>query len=560
MLGTTNGLTRPAARQEPAPFDNNNNPSAMIDDLGVRCARAPAPAIDGGGPPLASDRTTGAGSAAAAPAELLALIQSAEQARSRAAFRRAFHEAQMAAHRCRLASDVAHEVQALVIACNAASVLGRNEEAVEAGLLAVRMAQQLPPGPMHALAYNYLGVAYLWSRSAIQAHVCLETSGELARRHGPPGSELHPALNAVFLETLALVDQRDAGIASPALDQMQPHLDRLLAIVAGGSARMMVDSMAAWQACAADLARAKVLALSGRGAEASALLTPLHPRLARLGGPGWFACFLDWTQAEIALCDARHDDAQQHLERMVENSLAAEYEQLVCLAYRLMSQLAVRRNDHRQALLHLQRMYQREWTLRAEAIASRETIVGWQLELRDSYEARRQLQDKAQRLERMSMEDHLTGLANRRQVELRLAELLSDGPGPAKLALAFIDIDDFKRVNDRHSHRTGDQVLQALAGLLQRSVRQGDLVGRLSGDEFVVVLPRADEARASEVLHRMQAAVAAHDWTALAEGLQLSVSAGVAQARDGDSVESLLHRGDTSMYSRKLGRARSRRA
>jgi len=534
----------------------------MIDDLGVRSGRAPVPSIDGSGPPPAADRTNGAGHGAApsATAELLALIDAAEQARSRAAFRRAFHDAQMAAHRCRLASDVAHEVQALVIACNAASMLGRNEEAVEAGLLAVRMAQQLPPGPMHAVAYNYLGVAYLWSRSATQAHACLQTSGELARRYGPPGSELHPALNAVFLEALALVDQRDAGIASPALDQMQPHFDRLLAIAASGSARMMVDSMKVWQACAADLARAKVLALSGQGAEAAALLAPMHPRLAELGGPGWFVCFLDWTQAEIARCDGRHDDAQQHLERMVEDSLAAEYEQLVCLAYRLLSQLAVHRGDHRQALLHLQRMYQREWTLRAEAIASRETIVGWQLELRDGYEARRQLQDKAHRLERMSMEDHLTGLANRRQVERRLAELLGEQPGPARLALAFIDIDDFKRVNDRHSHRTGDQVLRALAGLLQGSVRQGDLVGRLAGDEFVVVLPQADEALAAEVLHRMEAAVAAHDWAALGQGLHLSVSAGVAQARDGDSVESLLHRGDTSMYARKLERERGRHA
>jgi diguanylate cyclase (GGDEF)-like protein len=161
------------------------------------------------------------------------------------------------------------------------------------------------------------------------------------------------------------------------------------------------------------------------------------------------------------------------------------------------------------------------------------------------------------RLARLAGEDPLTGLPNRRVFESRLAARLDPARGDAQPpALLLIDVDRFKAINDGHSHLVGDRVLQAIAALLRLNVRDDDLAARLAGDEFVVVLTQADAALAHRVAGRIRAAVDAHDWRAIAPGLRVSVSIGVAPARAGDAVEDVLGRGDQRMYADKRRRAK----
>ncbi|SCX40714.1 diguanylate cyclase (GGDEF) domain-containing protein [Klenkia marina] len=133
-------------------------------------------------------------------------------------------------------------------------------------------------------------------------------------------------------------------------------------------------------------------------------------------------------------------------------------------------------------------------------------------------------------MRRHALEDPLTGLGNRRSAERRLAEL---DPASSPVALAVVDIDRFKTVNDAHSHLHGDAVLRQLADLLRQHCRTGDEVYRWAGDEFVVVLPGAQEAQAVVAMERVRAAVVACDWPALGLRAAVTVSIGIAVSSPG---------------------------
>jgi len=182
-------------------------------------------------------------------------------------------------------------------------------------------------------------------------------------------------------------------------------------------------------------------------------------------------------------------------------------------------------------------------------------VVKWQLDIRNTEESLHKLETTTRQLERLSLEDALTGLANRRCFEQQLAQALAaQADGRKPLSLALIDVDKFKHINDGHSHLVGDQVLKGIAQVLRSQVREQDLPARLAGDEFVVIFPNAGAAEAARACRRIATAVKRFDWAAIAPGLAVSISIGASQAQPGDTVESLLLRSDSAMYDVKHGR------
>jgi diguanylate cyclase (GGDEF)-like protein len=125
-----------------------------------------------------------------------------------------------------------------------------------------------------------------------------------------------------------------------------------------------------------------------------------------------------------------------------------------------------------------------------------------------------------------ALTDPLTGLPNRRHLERYVAAVVDKGE---HAVVGVCDLDGFKAVNTEHGHLSGDLVLQRIAGVLARVMRQGDFVARYGGDEFVVVMPGAGLAEADEVGHRIAAAVTAEDWESLVPGTPVGVSIGWAE-------------------------------
>lgn len=153
----------------------------------------------------------------------------------------------------------------------------------------------------------------------------------------------------------------------------------------------------------------------------------------------------------------------------------------------------------------------------------------------------------------MAHYDALTGLPNRVLLADRMRQALAQGQRRGHLlAVAFLDLDGFKAVNDRQGHAAGDLLLQMLARRLKAALRDGDTLARVGGDEFVAVLVDLDTAEAVEpVLHRLLDAVA-EPFVLGAETVQISTSIGVTLSpRDGSETELLLRQADQAMYRAK---------
>lgn len=174
----------------------------------------------------------------------------------------------------------------------------------------------------------------------------------------------------------------------------------------------------------------------------------------------------------------------------------------------------------------------------------------------------RALSERLGTAERAAITDQLTGILNRRgtieMLERAQAETREQG---ATLAIAMLDIDHFKRFNDRFGHALGDEVLRFVARhVAERIAPKGGTVGRLGGEEFVAVLPGLDVHAAAAVIDRVRAELASQIIRNAGDGSSMgrvSFSAGVAGDRPDDSCDSLIERADKALYSAKrMGRDR----
>ena len=161
-----------------------------------------------------------------------------------------------------------------------------------------------------------------------------------------------------------------------------------------------------------------------------------------------------------------------------------------------------------------------------------------------------------EKLERQATRDYLTGLNNRRYfMERGETELAQAKRYGHKLSLLMLDIDRFKRINDTHGHKVGDIVLQQLAVILRDSFRTVDIIGRIGGEEFAVLLPETELAQATEVAERLRKNVAEADLTqATGLPLRFTISIGVAELEGKDvSLDRLLELADKALYEAKQG-------
>ena len=162
------------------------------------------------------------------------------------------------------------------------------------------------------------------------------------------------------------------------------------------------------------------------------------------------------------------------------------------------------------------------------------------------------LRVQSEAFERQAREDALTGLANRRRVDEAIEAYFSESERSGRpLGFTLMDIDFFKRINDRFSHATGDAVLREIGAILRQHQRPGDLAARLGGEEFICILTGSDLPGARTFCERIRLAIEGHEWEAIAPELRVTMSMGVVVWNGEESYSRMASRADELLYRAK---------
>jgi diguanylate cyclase (GGDEF)-like protein len=215
--------------------------------------------------------------------------------------------------------------------------------------------------------------------------------------------------------------------------------------------------------------------------------------------------------------------------------------------------------DLRAALETHRRYHEAVMLQRDQAAERRGVVVNVQLDVERVRQARDQARKRAtelaalnETLQHDAAHDPLTGLLNRRGLDAILAARLGQ---EAELAYVVADLDLFKSVNDQHSHPVGDEVLRRVAQIMTGAVRVGDVVARVGGEEFTLVLLDSPREQATAVCERIRTTIAGYPWQELSPDLRVTMSFGGAMAAPDEPAHTLAARADAALYrAKRLGR------
>jgi len=346
-------------------------------------------------------------------------------------------------------------------------------------------------------------------------------------------------------ESLATFD-RAIGVATAA------QLDSLIPTIAGN--------------------RGRTLMAMGRLDEAEA---GFERHAQGMGGNAWRQSFLDAQLglAEVAHVRGQHRTVIAKLEALIPELQRSAMLDAEVTAWTLMAEAKETEGDAVGALAAYKQLRERErlWLdqrantrLRASTLMT--DLEAARREAREEQRLRDELarahaslaieaaerRARADELYRQSREDGLTGLPNRRDFMERLTEeCRRAGRFEQTLCVVMIDIDHFKRVNDRYGHATGDRVLMEVAQRLRVAVRAGDIIARLGGEEFAALLPQTEAAAARALCERLRAAVPASP-VAMGGDLQnVTISIGVTAYVPPEAADAALARADERLYAAK---------
>lgn len=182
---------------------------------------------------------------------------------------------------------------------------------------------------------------------------------------------------------------------------------------------------------------------------------------------------------------------------------------------------------------------------------------------RHNYEAvitdkNEQLSDALDQIRELAVRDELTGVFNRRHLMevLTREKALADRKN-YRFSICYVDLDHFKKVNDRFGHAAGDYVLRSFADIAVEMLREVDCIARIGGEEFVLVFSDASQHESARAAERLGARVSQMPVTAQDESYRITASMGITEYRQGDSIQNLLERADRALYdAKRTGRNR----
>jgi diguanylate cyclase len=187
-----------------------------------------------------------------------------------------------------------------------------------------------------------------------------------------------------------------------------------------------------------------------------------------------------------------------------------------------------------------------------QTLKTRESMLQAHQEVQEAEQRIRDLEAQLQQMSELAREDQLTGSLNRRGLDdVFERELARADRRGTPLCVALLDLDNFKRLNDTYGHLAGDAALKHLVGVVKDSLRSMDVIARLGGEEFVILLPETTVEAAAQTMTRLQRELTRHFFLHENEKLLITFSAGVALRQPGEDQTALIHRADRAMYKAK---------
>ena len=471
-------------------------------------------------------------------------------------------------------SGISHALNGMVMTYHE---LGLQDEALECAARSLEAAKQSGDPLTLAWAYNRAGMGHGAVGQLKEGISSLEFALGLAREAGDEEA-VFAALNNLAEDLNAMARKLlEAGER----EQARERVSRALEL--GREGLELARKSGNWHRVAVILlAYGESLSLAGEHAEALNAFEEVEDiSKARGYRPLVLAARTLKARLEVDRGDVRRAISEF---RTLLGEVEAARDGLLLLDVHLSLYLSYKQlGEYREALEHHERYTEIEREQKSQQAQTRARILSAQLELdRAQLEARRAtleaeiersrtreleaqavaLRRQTEALTRRADEDTLTGLWNRRYVEQELPRLMREAAARGEpVSVVFVDADHFKSINDRFGHLVGDQVLRALADVLRGHVRPTDVVARLGGEEFVVLLPGASAGAAVTLGQRLCDAVRETDWEPLTPAHVASVSVGVAATLPMPSsgrelerqVATLLGRADEALYAAKRG-------
>ena len=467
----------------------------------------------------------------------------------------------------RLLAEPAGEAETLNTLCLAYNRLGLYREALEYAIRALTIAREVGDRRLECWAFNRIGMSYEWLDDPVLAQSYTRQALDLAREIDGD-EEIFAALNNLASSELAVAERRtregDGDGAREVIASARTHADEAV-VLARRSGNTHRETVAL-----GNVAEAMTL---GADPDAAAVVIAEYQSLAQRHGYRQLELSADFDLACLLRHKGRHALAVQRLEQVLSQAIASEdaalrrsveyalYDSYKALeqydkalehheAYARMERDHLTQQSAAQARVLLARMEIDE--ARMEATRARDDAHAQRMRALQLEAEQRQLRTQAEELERVAREDPLTGLHNRRVVDESLPHLLAASHmAQAPMALAMVDVDHFKAINDTFGHSVGDQVLATLGRLLRANTRTSDLLARVGGEEFMIVLTRAPMELAHEICERLRSAVALHGWQHIAADLRVTVSLGLVQGVAGEHQQQLIDRADGALYEAK---------
>jgi diguanylate cyclase (GGDEF)-like protein len=409
--------------------------------------------------------------------------------------------------------------------------VGRFDVALPCAQEAQTLALQLGERGRLALAINAVACCFERMGDPWQAERLMMDALAIARQQ----DQVHPVfatLNNLCASLIGMYHQlRDAAPADEARDSLRRALP-----IAREALAMSEGPERTFFRVFTEGNLGEVLLHLGRFAEARPLLENSLAQARHIGADAQ-AARIGCSLGELELFEGRPDSAWQGLEAVRLAAIGTDLRMTQLRLHHALWRAARTLQRPSEALQHLETYLQLERQRAVSQLRAQSELFVTRAEVEQvRLEARR---------------DPLTRLGNRREVDDRWPVLVAHcRASGAPLAVAMLDLDRFKQINDRFGHAIGDDVLVAMARLLRENTRSADIGARVGGEEFLLVLPDTDSQGALEICERLRQRVATYPWNDLAEGLSVTLSIGLACSPPYDPDE-LTARADAALYDAK---------